>query len=360
MFEEKDLRQIHSKEITLKSIKHQIDNFKKGFPYIVLVQAATNNNGLIVFSKDEINRLSVFYSKASKNRSILKFVPASGAASRMFKHLFEFKQNYNGTEKDYQNFISDKSFNSVYNFIKKIKNFAFYNDLKNVMLKDGLDIETCISDKNYTIIIDYLLDEKGLNYAKLPKGLLKFHKYNDYSRISIEEHLVEGANYCKDKNNKVALHFTISPEHKEKFIKQIDNVKDIYEKKFNVKYEINFSIQKPSTDTIAVDLDNNPFREADHSLLFRPGGHGALIENLNDIKGDIIFIKNIDNIIPDRLKEQTFLYKKVIGGILIELQQKIFKYLKLIDTGNTDDDKIAEITAFTKDKLNIWIDPDFN
>lgn len=359
MFNEKDLKQIQSKGIDLQTIDFQIEHFKQGFPFINLVSPATRQNGIMFFNEKETKELSDFYTENAKNKNVLKFVPASGAASRMFKHLFEFRDNYKGTDEDYKQFLKDKSFNSVYNFFDEIKNFAFYDDLKAVMLKHGLNIEQCIKDKDFVTVIDFLLSEKGLNYAKLPKGLIKFHNYPDGSRMSVEEHLVEGAVYCKDKNNIVAIHFTVSPEHKEEFIEVVNRVKGKYEKYFNVKFNVDFSIQKSSTDTIAVDMNNKPFREQDESLLFRPGGHGALIENLNDIEGDIIFVKNIDNIVPDKLREPTYLYKKVIAGYLLKLQEKTYKYLELLEKGNLNDSQLNEIENFAENKLEIKIEDKF-
>ena len=360
MFTEKDISQFKSKGINIETINKQIKNFREGFAYINLHAVATKNNGLIAFSDKEIERLINLYSEESKKRNVLKFVPASGAASRMFKHLFEFIENYKGTDEDYNQLISDKSFNSVYYFLENIRDIAFFDDLNQIMSNNGHDIEECLASKDYLTIVKYLLNETGLNYAQKPKGLLKFHNYAEGSRMSIEEHLVEGAKYCKDKNNKAFIHFTVSPEHKESFIEQINIVKRKFEEKFNVEYFISYSEQKPSTDTIAVDLKNKPFRETDGSILFRPGGHGALIENLNDIKGDIIFIKNIDNIVPDKLREPTYIYKKVIAGYLIELQKKIFEYLYLLETKNIDQLKIQEILTFIREKLNIEIKKDFN
>lgn len=355
MFNEKDLQQIQSKGININTLENQIKNFIKNFPHIKLIAPATKEKGLKVFSEEEIKNLAAFYDQESIKRDTTKFVPASGAATRMFKHLFEFVINYQNTDEDHQKFLEDKGFNSVYNFISKIEDFAFYDDLKLKMKNDGIDIEKCLNENNYTQIIDYLLSEKGLNYAKSPKGLIKFHNYNDSSRMSIEEHLIEGAKYCKDKNNHVEVHFTVSPEHLNEFKEEIDKVKGKYEKKFGITYDISFSVQKSSTDTIAVDLENKPFREIDGSLFFRPGGHGALIENLNDLKGDIIFVKNIDNIVPDRLRNTTYLYKKALAGYLLKLQKKTNEYLKSLEK-ELNDNKLNEIETFAKENLEI----DFN
>ena len=353
MFTKNDIQQFRTKGIELSTIEKQIENFKNGFPFIELINPATKENGLKSFNSEEINAHVNFYKDAYKGRDVLKFVPASGAASRMFKHLFEFNKKYKNSDIDFADFSSDKGFNSVYNFFDKIQNFAFYDELKKSMQKDELDIEKCIAEKKFTIVIDYLLNEKGLNYAALPKGLLKFHNYENHSRMSIEEHLVEGANYAKNNNGIVKIHFTLSPEHKEEFVEKIKKVKGKYEEKFDVVYNISYSEQKPSTDTIAVDMDNNVFRENDGQILFRPGGHGALIENLNEINTDIIFIKNIDNIVTDKLSEETYIYKKVAVSYLIKLQDEIFRHLKTLEGGNITNKELDKIIDFTKNELNI-------
>jgi len=349
MLTKEDLKLLQSKGIDPKAIDTQIDNFKKGFPCINLVRPAVIKDGIRAFSPKDIQRLADYYLSNYKGYEVLKFVPASGAASRMFKSLFEFSSL--GLDQEQNDEL--KKDPSVSVFIKRLSDFAFYAELISVLEKDGLSLEQLLAKHDYRTIINYLLTEAGLNYANLPKGLLSFHRYADGPRLAIEEHLVEGANYCKDKQGRAAVHFTISPEHADKFIDEINRVKDKYEEFFDVTYEITFSIQKSSTDTIAVDLQNKPFREADGSLLFRPAGHGALIENLNDREGEIIFIKNIDNIVPDRLKADTFLYKQVLGGYLIEIQEIIFEYLEELEKGNVDDEDLKEILKFAMKELNL-------
>ena len=354
MFTEKHIRQINKKGVAVEDINRQLESFRKGFSSIVLDSPATvNNKGITKIDEKIITSLCNLFDDSLKSRSVVKFVPASGAASRMFKSLFFFREKYDGSEKEYQSFLSDTGINSVFKFITEIRKFAFYEDLKKVMNDAGFEIEICINKKDYNSIIDFLLLNKGLNYSALPKGLLKFHRYENISRTAFEEHFVEAANYAKTANNKALIHFTLSPEHIDKFKTIIQQALDIYEKCFNINYEISYSIQKPSTDTIAVDMNNEPFYELDGSLLFRPGGHGALIQNLNELNGDIIFIKNIDNIVVDRLKSETFKYKKVIGGLLIELQHKIWKYLEIIDNINASDDDIKDAIKFADEHLNI-------
>jgi len=355
-----DFEQLRQKGITPAMIEKQIENFRHGFPFVKLVTPATKGHGIKDYDESEINRLASVYERLSSNYQVLKFVPASGAASRMFKHLFEFMQSFGGTKDDLINFEKDKSFNSVFYFITNIKKFAFITDLKHALSLDGLEIETLMAKNDYPTIIEYLLTSKGLDYGNLPKGLLRFHQYNDIERRSVEEHLVEGAHYARAKNGDVNIHFTVSPEHLEKFHTATEDVRADYEKHFGVKYHISFSVQKSSTDTVSVDMNNELFREMDHKLVFRPSGHGALIENLNDLKGEIIFIKNIDNIVPDRLKEPTYLYKKVIGGLLIELKEKSYNYLNLLESGNVDDEELTKICNFAEHNLEIKLSSNFS
>ena len=274
---------------------------------------------------------------------IVKFVPASGAASRMFKNLFEF------LDADY--IVPTTDFEKK--FFSNITHFAFYNDLNAICVKnEGQDIPTLITEQKHKSIIANLLLEKGLNYGALPKGMLKFHNYGDISRTAMEEHLAEGALYARNAAGNVNVHFTVSKEHLPYFKQLVSEKQSDYEKQFNVKYSVSFSEQKPSTDTIAADMQNEPFRD-NGKLVFRPGGHGALIENLNDIDADVIFIKNIDNVVPDKIKDSTVLFKKIIGGVLISLQQQIDKYVELLESGKYTMDNVREIIAFVQQKLFI-------
>ncbi|NVO01779.1 MAG: DUF4301 family protein [Bacteroidetes bacterium] len=353
MFSQKDLKQIKEKKISETTINHQVESFKNGFPFIKLVDAATPVDGIKVISKQELDFLARTFDVEISKRNVIKFVPASGAASRMFKNLFTFREKYNNTTESLEILFKDQSPDSIFQFFYQLKRFAFYEDLKNKMFADGIDIETALQSKDYNLILDYLLTDKGLNYGEQPKALLKFHQYSKFSRTAIEEHLVEGAIYCKDFYNNVNIHFTVSPEHLKEFESLVEKVRRNYENLFDVKFSIGFSVQKSSTDTIAVDMENNPFREKDGSLLFRPGGHGALIENLNDLHGDIIFIKNIDNIVPDQYKETTSIYKKAIGKYLIDLQAKTFDYLKLLENEYIKAEVVEEIIQFAANELYV-------
>lgn len=360
MLSQKDTEQIRQRGMTIKQVENQIENFRKGFPFVSLVAPSSKGHGIHVFNEIMLEEFRDFFLSNAPQREILKFVPASGAASRMFKHLFEFLEWYDGSDTSISRLESDKSFNSVHYFLCHLKKFAFIKDLTQVLQKDGFQLSDLLKSKRYDVIITYLLTNKGLGYAELPKGLLMFHQYDGFSRMAVGEHLVEGAHYARDKNGNVKIHFTVSPEHRQRFLDFIERRQAGYESSYNVKYDIKFSEQKPSTDTIAVDMENSPFREGDGKLHFRPGGHGALIENLNDLKGDIIFIKNIDNVVPDRLKEPTYLYKRVIGGLLISLQEKTHSFLKTLETKRVNAIELNEIIAFAVKELMIELNEQFD
>ena len=350
MFSENDLQQFASLGIDVQVVEKQIENFKNGFPYMKIVEAATIGNGILQSDDSSLQESIAHFEEKLASKKVVKFVPASGAASRMFKKLFAFMESYKGSDSDKEELNSDTSFGSVYNVIHRIKDFAFYTDLKAAMSDDGLSMDDALAAEDYATLMHYILTDKGLDYGSLPKGLLKFHNYDNTNRTPVEEHLVEGANYCKDQDGNVRLHFTVSPEHEEKFKTHLGEVMEKYSSEFGANFAIDFSQQKKSTDTIAVDLENQPFRNSTGEILFRPGGHGALLENLNEIDADIIFIKNIDNVVPDKLKAETYNYKKALAGILLKYQTQIFDYIKVLDN-SVEESKISEIKNFLASTL---------
>ena len=338
--EDKDL--LVKKGISEQQIAEQLACFEKGFPFLKLDAAASVEKGIMAPAENEMkNYLEAWDTYKEGEKTIVKFVPASGAASRMFKNLFEFLgADYNTPKTDFEK-----------KFFDHIHSFAFYNDLNAACMDNtGKDIDALMAGKEYKPIVANLLEAAGLNYGALPKGLLKFHRYADGVRTPLEEHLVEGALYAAGKTGKVNVHFTVSTEHRELFTKLVEEKVAVYAKKYGVEYDVSFSEQKPSTDTVAADMENKPFRDKD-KLLFRPGGHGALIENLNDLDADVIFIKNIDNVVPDRLKEDTVTYKKLIAGVLVTLQKQVFEYLELLDGGKYTHAQLEEIIRFLQQTL---------
>lgn len=338
--EDKDL--LVKKGISEQQIAEQLACFEKGFPFLKLDAAASIEKGIMAPAENEVKTyLEAWDTYKEGEKTIVKFVPASGAASRMFKNLFEFLgADYNTPKTDFEK-----------KFFDHIHSFAFYNDLNAACMDNtGKNIDALIAEKDYKPVVANLLEAAGLNYGALPKGLLKFHRYADGVRTPLEEHLVEGALYAAGKTGKVNVHFTVSTEHRELFTKLVEEKVAHYAKKYGVEYNISFSEQKPSTDTVAADMENHPFRD-NGKLLFRPGGHGALIENLNDLDADVVFIKNIDNVVPDRLKDDTVTYKKLIAGVLVTLQKQAFEYLELLDGGKYTHAQLEEIIRFLQQNL---------
>ena len=341
MLSEKDLKQIALRGITEKQIETQLKEFETGFPFLKLEAAAAVGNGIIAPNESERKQyVKTWEDYKAAGKRIVKFVPASGAASRMFKNMFAF------VDADYS--VPTTDFEKKY--FDEIEKFAFYEALDAICQKnEGKGIKALMAEGNYKAVAANMLRPEGLNYGQLPKGMLLFHKYPEGARTPMEEHLVEGALYAAS-NGEAHVHFTVSHDHLEFFKAKVAEKADGFAKKYGIKYDISFSEQKPSTDTVAANPDNTPFREADGSLLFRPGGHGALIENLNEIEADVIFIKNIDNVVPDRLKPETVEWKQVIAGVLVSLQKQAFEYLKVLD-GNPTDAQISEIAQFVEKNL---------
>ncbi|GHT77195.1 hypothetical protein AGMMS50262_17570 [Bacteroidia bacterium] len=344
MITQSDLQQIREKKITPKRIEEQLEAFRKGFPYLPIVASASVEKGIQLFSEGEQKTyLDAWEAYLQQDRVIVKFVPASGAASRMFKDLFEF------LSAEYT--VPTTSFEQV--FFDGIHKFAFYELLnRHCAHNEGKTIDELLASGQYKAIVENLLLKKGMNYGQMAKGLIQFHTYSDGVRTAMEEHWVEGALYACNKARQVNLHFTISEEHAMFFAVLADIKEEDYAQKFGVHYEIDFSLQKSSTDTLAADAGNEPFREAGR-LVFRPGGHGALIENLNDLSADVVFIKNIDNVVPDRLKPLTVRYKKLIAGVLVAYQKQIFDYLHLIDAGTYTHEQLLEMLYFLQNELCI-------
>lgn len=322
MFTEKDLQQIAARGLTAEAVGRQIENFRRGFPFLKVVRAASPADGVTVVDEGAADRAVARYD-AARGLAVVKFVPASGAATRMFKELFEF--------------VNDgKRGKGIDTLVERIRDFAFWPELEAVV-PAGADDRTLVG----------AIVGEGLDYGRKPKGLVTFHAYPEGARKAVEEHLVEGAAYAASEG-RVRIHFTVSPEHRAGFEELLARKVPLYEERFGVRYDISFSVQKPSTDTIAVNPDNTPFRCDDGSLLFRPAGHGALIENLDEIDADVIFIKNIDNVTTDARRADTVRYKKVLAGLLLGLQERAFEALRALDAGDAD---LAPIADFVECEL---------
>lgn len=317
MFTQQDLKQIEDHGLTPRAVETQLENFRRGFPYLNVARPASPGDGILSLDEAQIEAAAARYAEAVDRLRVVKFVPASGAATRMFKELFAFVNE-------------GKRGPGVDTVLAHIRQFAFWPELE-ALLPAGADDRTKI---------DRIVND-GLGYGRQPKGLVTFHAYPEGARKAVEEHLVEGAAYAAA-DGVVRIHFTVSPEHVEGFRALLAARVPGYEARFGIRYDITFSVQKPSTDTLAVNPDNTPFRQDDGTLLFRPAGHGALIENLDEIDADVIFIKNIDNVTTDARRGDTIRYKRALAGVLLELQARAGECLRALEAGDALLEPIAE------------------
>lgn len=332
MFTKEDLAQIERHGLTPAAVERQLEDFRRGFPYLNVVRAASPGDGVVVVDQAAADAAAERYEKAAEGLGVVKFVPASGAATRMFKELFEFVND-------------NKRGKGIDTLLENIEKFAFWPELK-ALLPAGADDRA---------VVNAIVNE-GLGYGRKPKGLVTFHAYPEGARKAVEEHLVEGAAYAAS-GGVARIHFTVSPEHRSGFEELLAARLPFYEKRFGIRYDISFSVQKSSTDTIAVNPDNTPFRQDDGTLLFRPAGHGALIENLSEIDADLVFIKNIDNVTTDARRGDTIRYKKVLAGILLGLQGRAFEYLRALEAGGAAPEPIAR---FIERELCVKLPADYD
>lgn len=317
--------------LTPAALETQLKNFREGFPFLPVTRAASCGDGIRVLDAAGIEQAAARYDRAKESLRVVKFVPASGAATRMFKDLFEFVREGRRTA-------------VVGELLANRRRFAFWPELRTIVGDDADELRT----------VENIVAE-GLRYRETPKGLVSFHRYGDEVRKAVEEHLVEGAQYAAA-GGEVKIHFTVSPEHLTRFEALLAEKIPGYESRFGVKYRISFSVQDPSTDTLAVNPDCTPFRRADGRLLFRPAGHGALIGNLGKIDADIVFVKNIDNVTTDARRGDTVLYKKALAGVLLALQERIFEYLMALEVPGAE---LEPIAAFIENELCVKLPKDY-
>jgi len=351
---EKDQKQLEKKGISKESMLSHIKTFEEGIPFVQLENAAVVGNGILKFSDAEEKKLIDLYDVKLQSLDILKFVPASGAASRMFKALFNFLDVYNPEKESLPEYLKRTNDKDIRIFSEGMERLPFYEKVMKRLQKDfdsqGKKVHNFVAE---------LLGENALNYGFYPKGLLPFHNYGDVAATPFEEHLKEGALYAGS-NGKAKLHFTVSEQHEEMFAAEFKEAGPRVSKETGIAYEVDYSFQKSSTDTLAVDMDNKPFRNEDGSVLFRPGGHGALIQNLNEQDADIIFIKNIDNVAVMKDAKAVADSKKILAGVLLRVQDKAFTYAELLDKDDLGDEKVQEIKSFLSKDLNVRFSDDFD
>lgn len=353
----KEIQQIEAHGLSVSQVEGQLQLFEEGIPFTNIITAATHNNGIEVLNSFEKEKLIALYEKEKESLAIVKFVPASGAATRMFQSLHLFLEEFNPEEDSLNTYLKLPTSEDVKTFIKGLSHFPFIKTLRKKIQKLYPEFKFYTKEKRTYLLIKTLLEKEGLNYSNLPKGLLYFHKYIKNTATAFEEQLLETAYYASV-NNQCFLHFTFSEDHVEGFKKEFDKVQNKLERKTKCKFHVSYSFQKSETDTISVTLKNALFKDQDDNLHFRPSGHGALIENLNDIDADIIFIKNIDNVVVESAIEDIAIHKKILAGKLLQLQDKTFKYLKLLDKSEVSHEILKEIKGFLMAELNIKTPPD--
>ncbi len=357
-FSGQDIEQIENTGLTVGQVEKQIRIFQKGTPYLKLNRPCTVGDGIKKFTRRSFDDSVDLFEQNAGRKDVIKFVPASGAATRMFKSLMAADSQYD-TIRRASHAAGTADNPDLVCFMDGIRRFAFYPDLKRSLSGQEKDIDHLVDIGEFKDILGALLYPQGLDYASLPKGLIKFHAYGNESRTAFEEHLVEAAAYARTDSGRCRLHLTISPEHREKFAALFEAVKSGYEDRFRAVFTIDFSVQQDNTRTIAVDTDNRPFRKSDGTLLFRPGGHGALLRNLNEIDGDIVFIKNIDNVAHDRFKKETTDWKKALGGYLLYMESEIASFMEQLHRREVSESTLSEATAFVDEELKIELPDDF-
>lgn len=337
----KDRKQIAAHGLTVAEIERQLAVFRRGVPPVRLNRPCRAGDGIVVLSEAERPLHLQSCDEAYRTQRFMKFVPASGAASRMFRDWYRCLDNGG---------FADQTEADI--FIRDLKRFAFFNDLETAMAAQGQDLKALLETKQSATIMKYILTGEGLNFGCLPKALLKFHAYPEGTRTAIEEHLVEAALYARTADNISRIHFTVSREHAAAVRRLLSQAVPACESRLETTFEVGLSTQDPETDTLAVDPDHQPLRTEGGELIFRPGGHGALLANLNTLDADIIFLKNIDNIVPDRLKPETLLWKRLLAGYLVRIQREIFGFLRGIEQESVTEAELERIADFCERSLN--------
>ncbi len=348
----KDIRQIEDSNISVDTITKQLETFKEGIPFTNVVTAASIGNGIEEISPENQQKLVDLYDNKKDHLDLVKFVPASGAATRMFSFLHEFLNDFDPEKENLRIYLKQEGKEELSKFLNSLKEFAFVNSVRKKIREVYPEYRHGTKGIRAYLFVSLLLGKKGLNFDNMPKGLVPFHKYSKYATTAFEEQLYEAAFYASN-HDEAFLHFTFTKKHLPYFKKEFDGVVKRVHKKTKTKFNISYSFQKKGTDTIAVTEDNKPLRNGHDSLVFRPSGHGALLENLNEVDADVVFMKNIDNVVTEDYAEKIAYTKKMLAGKLLWLQQKVFNYLRVLLEEDVDDEKITEIRSFLWNALNI-------
>ncbi len=352
MFTKKNLQQIYNHGLSEDKVINQLNIFKEGIPFVNVVEAASAGNGIAVLSKNEQKHFASLFDDKKDELDLLKFTPASGAATRMFQFLYCFLEQFDFEKDNIDEFLEKKENKDLKEFFSASEKFAFSDLVTEILHKKYPDFQQFERGKQHYIFVKKMLEETGLNLNETPKGLVPFHKYGENYVTAFGAQLYEAAFYATS-NGIANLHFTVSEEHEEKFKKRYEEIQEIVESRTGVKFNISYSFQKKETDTVAASLENEPFFDESGDLIFRPSGHGALLENLNDVDADIVFIKNIDNVVSENYAETIAFHKKVLVGKLISLQQEIFEFVEDLYSQNSSEETLKDAELFISQELNI-------
>lgn len=359
-FTDRDRRQLEERGVALDEARRQLELLTGSPRYSRLVRPATLGDGVVSIRAEELPELQALHAEAADAGRCVKFTPASGAATRMFRELLHFRQGpgrqlpWSAIRHQAEQGAPEAS--ALVTVVTQLRRFAFYDDLRETLRRRGERLDELARIGAFPGVLDALLDADGLGYGLLPKGLLKFHRYEQGSRTAFEEHLVEAAQYARDAGGSSRLHLTVSPEHRATFEARLRTVERAYRRRYATRYEVEYSVQDPATDTLSVDSEHRPLRDAQQQLRFRPGGHGALIRNLDDLRGDLVFVKNIDNVQPDHLKQATLEWKRALAGYLIRLQRRAFDYRVRLRDSDSDPELLDDALHFIRGDLQVELD----
>ena len=356
-FTSEEINQIIERGLDEKTVQQQLSYFIQNNAHINLHAPATINDGIVQLSDAQAATFSSFFNALKRHKNIVKFVPASGAASRMFKSLYLFLDNYDINKETINSYVNRTKSIDLFLFFVTVEKLPFHDQVFTSLKKHYPDYKSMSLDQKRLLFVEFLLAKERFNFGEYPKGLLPFHNYKTHISTAFEEHLVEASKYAAI-DGKATLHFTISKPHHEQFLTHFESIKSIVESKTQISFDISYSFQDAKTDTIAATLNNSPFK-VNGRLLFRPSGHGALISNLNAIDADLIFIKNIDNVLMQHCVDKMVFYKTVLGGYLLKIQKLAFDYAYELDNAAIEEEKINEIANFLSDQLNVHISKEF-
>ena len=352
MLTENDLRLLIKEGLCTERINEQLEIFTQGIPFTQVVTAASSGNGIELIGKENQLQLVDLFESNKDDLDIVKFVPASGAATRMFAFLYQFLNEFDPEKIKLNDYLKSGNYTALNKFLKSLKDFAFVDQVRKKIRENYPEYRMGTKGMRAYLFVNMMLNKKGLNFSDMPKGLIPFHKYSNYSTTAFEEQLYESSFYASA-NDEAFLHFTFSEKDVEFFKSEFEDVKKRVSKKTKTEFNISYSFQKKETQTIAVTEKLHPARNSNGELILRPSGHGALLENLNDIDADVIFIKNIDNVVIEELAEKNAFYKKMLAGKLLWLQSKVFGYLRALLEGEADNELVRDVKSFLWNELNI-------